>query len=97
MFGNAGCGPCSRHPERIRSYIAHSEPDRLQHPGLDEFIRQTHGIKTEIYTTMISSDKAVLRPGIAAVIRAAIEDSRNGLLSSVAAGIPTIVTPSKSL
>jgi len=46
---------------------------------------------------MISSDKAVLRPGIAALIRAAIEDSRNGLLSSVAAGIPTIVTPSKSL
>lgn len=149
--------------ERILSFIEENEPDRLQENCLDNFIRQTHKIKTDAYTAMIESNEAELRPGIWQVIQdaiddgvrlaiatttsrpnvdallqstfgaagvdmfeviccgdsvpkkkpapdiyllalkqlglagnecIAIEDSRNGLLSSAAAGIPTIVTPS---
>lgn len=149
--------------ERIRSYVEEKEPGRLLNGGLDDFIRRTHKIKTDVYTAMIESNEAELRPGIRRVIQQsiaggvrlaiatttsrpnvdallnstigtagvdmfeviccgdsvpkkkpapdiyllaleqldlagheciAIEDSRNGLLSSAAAGIPTIVTPS---
>ena len=149
--------------ERIRHFVERYDPARSQIEDFDGFIRDIHKSKTEIYTQMIATGEAELRPGIrrlitkaiedgirlaiatttsapniAALLQSAygsdgsgifevvccgdsvprkkpapdiyllalemldlpaedciaIEDSRNGLLSSSGAGIPTVVTPS---
>jgi HAD superfamily hydrolase (TIGR01509 family) len=75
--------------ERIRHFAKQDDAVRLLAPDFDDFVRELHGKKTSIYTSMIADGAASLRPGIRELILDA-EDNGYRLAISTTTSAPNV-------
>jgi len=75
--------------ERIRHFAEQDDALRLLAPNFDDFVRELHGKKTSIYTSMIADGAARLRPGIRELILDA-EDNGYRLAISTTTSAPNV-------
>jgi HAD superfamily hydrolase (TIGR01509 family) len=57
--------------ERMTHYARLHAPELLARPGFDTLIRKLHTLKTQHYVHLVQAGRLPLRPGVAALIRAA--------------------------
>src|SRR5665647_1521731 len=86
--------------ERILHYWKTTQPElrELGAMAMQDTVHRLHELKTAAYESAVNDGAVSLRPGVLKLKAAqclAFEDSSNGLRSATAAGLATLITPTR--